>query len=857
MNGKVVLKTLVLLHTLFFFTLPAQTQRKAMVRIEPGVPESLAAQRKSVLRDVHYSLQFSLPEQRTAAIISEETISFRWMKNPLPLQIDYKAPDTSLRAIVVNEKRRKLQYQNEHILIDPSWLTEGPNTITIFFTAADQSLNRSRDFLYTLLVPDRARTLFPCFDQPDLKARFSLVLQLPVQWLALANAPLLDSTVNGETKTYRFKPSDLFSTYLFSFVAGRFQSVTKEVGGRTMQLLHRETDSNKIRLSVDTIFRWHSRSLRFLEDYTQTPYPFQKLDFAALPDFQYGGMEHVGAIDYKASSLFLDSGATRDQENGRSSLIAHETAHMWFGDLVTMQWFNDVWMKEVFANFMADKITQGAEDANQYELKFLLTHLPRAYAIDRTAGANPIRQSLANLQEAGTLYGPIIYNKAPVMMRQLERLMGAEPFRDGLRRYLKKYSFGNATWPDLITLLDELTPANLQQWSKAWVDVPGRPRLSYKLTTKHGGISRLEIHQTGEQEKTYRLPQAFELALVYKNRVDEITVNMAGPNVVVTEAFGKAVPEYILFNSTGQGYGVFPVDSAMPVPANLRNPLMRASAIINLYENMLSGAAMPPDSFLLKNLAALRSEEEELISSLLAGYITDVYWRLLRPANRQAMGPGVEKQLWQMLQDDIPANKKKIIFRTYQSLALTGPALDNLYHIWKGQRAPAGVKLTEDDYIALALSLALKEHADTSILSVQQARITNPDRKQRLQFLAPALSARPAVRDRFFASLNQAAVRRKESWVLEALSYLHHPLRAVASVRYLPQTLEMLTEVQGTGDIFFPAGWLSASFGSYQSAEAAAIVRQFLKENPAYPPKLKAKILQATDQLFRAEKLAR
>ena len=127
---------------------------------------------------------------------------------------------------------------------------------------------------------------------------------------------------------------------------------------------------------------------------------------------------------------------------------------MWFGDLVTMKWFNDVWMKEVFANFMAAKIVNPSFPQINHELRFLLAHYPAAYDVDRTAGSNPVRQPLANLNEAGTLYGAIIYQKAPIVMRQLETLVGADGFRDGLRDYLKRYSFGNASWPDLIEMLD-------------------------------------------------------------------------------------------------------------------------------------------------------------------------------------------------------------------------------------------------------------------------------------------------------------------------------------------------------------------------------------------------------------------
>ena len=175
-----------------------------------------------------------------------------------------------------------------------------------------------------------------------------------------------------------------------------------------------------------------------MEKYTGIPYAFGKFDFVLIPAFQFGGMEHAGKILYNATGLLLDESATQNQLLGRASVIAHETAHMWFGDLVTMRWFNDVWMKEVFANFMAAKIVNPSFPDVNHELRFLLAHYPAAYEVDRTPGANPIRQQLDNLNEAGSLYGAIIYQKAPVVMRHLEALLGEESFRDGLREYLER-----------------------------------------------------------------------------------------------------------------------------------------------------------------------------------------------------------------------------------------------------------------------------------------------------------------------------------------------------------------------------------------------------------------------------------
>ena len=750
------------------------------VVVVPGVSLALAQDRARRISRLGYELQLTVPARKDEPIAAAETVTFHLATADQPVQLDFKAQADHLKSLTVNGKPAVIDFREEHLVLPAASLNVGLNRVAINFVAGNQSLNRNEDFLYTLLVPDRARTVFPVFDQPNLKASFTLSLTLPKTWQAIANGPLQDSTVTAESKTLRFAPSDTISTYLFSFAAGRFTRISRTMAGREMQFLHRETDKDKLKLSLNPIFQIHADALKFLEQYTGIPYPFRKFDFVALPDFQYGGMEHVGAIDYKASTLFLDEGATQDQKISRSNLISHETAHMWFGDLVTMQWFNDVWMKEVFANFMADKITQIAVANSNYDLKFVIDHYPAAYGVDRTTGANPIRQDLENLKDAGSLYGNIIYHKAPIMMRQLERLMGKEPFRQGLQAYLKQYAYGNATWPDLIQLLDARTPADLHAWNQVWVNQPGRPLFDYDLQTSNGNITALQLTQQAEDKSDRLWPQLFEVLLVYPDRVKELTVNMNQRQVTLPEAVGETAPTFILFNSTGLGYGVFPIDKQLTANlTKLQNPVARAAAYVNFYENMLNGRAVAPRQLLEVYRQALPKEQEELNIKLLTGQATDIFWRLLRPAERVALAPTLEKELWQMMQQNPAASSKKLLFKAYQSVALTRAAQTRLYDIWNQEQAPAGIKLTEDDYTALALALAVRDYpAATPILPKQLARIQNPDRQKRMQFLLPALASDVATRDAFFASLQDEKNREKEAWVVAALGYLHHPLRA-------------------------------------------------------------------------------
>ncbi|MDP5092087.1 MAG: peptidase M1, partial [Polaribacter sp.] len=369
-----------------FLFLISCDKKKHTVSLEKGISYELAKYRKQQVSDIVYNLHFKIPKEKNQSISSVLKLDFIINDVKNDLMLDFNEESSKLKSISINGKKSEINHQNEHIIIDKSLLILGQNNLEILFEAGEKSLNRNDDFLYTLLVPDRASTLFPCFDQPDIKAKYNLTITAPKEWKVLCGAFEKETIEKGDFTQHHFATTDLMSTYLFSFVAGNFSEITKNPGKFDMRFLYRENNAEKIEESVDKIFELHQNSLSYLENYTQVKFPFQKMDFATIPPFQYGGMEHVGAIQYRESSLFLDKNATQNQLLGRAKLIAHETSHMWFGDLVTMKWFNDVWMKEVFANFMADKIVNPEFPEINHNLSFMMTHYPSAYSEDRTKG---------------------------------------------------------------------------------------------------------------------------------------------------------------------------------------------------------------------------------------------------------------------------------------------------------------------------------------------------------------------------------------------------------------------------------------------------------------------------------------
>ena len=812
--------------------------------LEAGVSHDLAQWRAAHLSQVEYDIALTIPADPSAPIPARQTVRFELDALGGDMPLDFRAPDGSIHALTVNGVAAPIRHEAEHLLLPESALRQGVNTVELSFEAGQTSLNRNPDFLYTLFVPDRARTAFPMFDQPDLKARYRLTLDLPAGWKALANAPLESLAHNGERTVHRFALSDPVPTYLVSFVAGEFDSVTRMVDGREMTMLHRESDPEKFARNVDAIFRLHGEALAWLEDYTGIDYPFAKFDFVAIPSFQYGGMEHPGAIQYRADTLFLDEDPSDPQLLGRANLIAHETAHMWFGDLVTMRWFDDVWTKEVFANFIAAKVVNPSFPGIDHDLNFLLSSYPGAYAVDRTEGANPIRQPLANLDQAGSLYGNIIYDKAPIMMRQLELILGEEAFRDGMQEYLATFANGNASWPELIAILDKRTQTDLAAWSEVWVTTPGRPEFAVSAD----GAALVQTDPAGAGRNW---PQRF--AVSDGSRSYDLVADAAR---TMLPARGG-----LLFNTDGKGYGIFPVDFDL-VSARWTgmSDLERGAQLVNLYEVMLNGdPAIAPSIYFEFLLSRIGSEDNELLAEEMLGQTGAIYWRLFDGQQRAARAPGVEAMLWTAVSDEtLPTSRRKLALRSLQGFATTPATLARLQAIWSGEEGLPGISLSERERIALAESLAIRLPGQAGqILDGMAAQIANPDQQRRFAFVRPALSSEKAVRDAFFASLASPDNRAVESWVLDALGYLHHPLRRDQSQAYVLQSLELLEEVRRTGDIFFPAGWASATLGSHVDPAVAETVRRFLAERPDYNPQLRMKILQAADPLFRAVQLRR
>lgn len=785
---------------------------------EEGVSLELAEERSGLLSEISYRLDFDLSAEK-GGVISTDTVSFT-LSARKDVAMDFKAPDGSLLELSANGGSIAPEVIDEHIVLPRKFLRKGKNTVTMRFIAGEQSLNRRDEFLYTLLVPDRARTLFPCFDQPDLKAEFNLSLTVPSGWCAVSNTAAVSEMsvtyADGQEKSsvmIRFAPTEPLSTYLFSFVAGVFDKAEASRNGRTIAMYHRETDPVKT-AQTQEIFNLVFDSLEWLEDYTGIPYPFQKYDFIVLPDFQYGGMEHTGATLYNDRRIFLGSHPTTDELLDRASLIAHETSHMWFGDFVTMRWFNDVWTKEVFANWFAAQIMRPLFPEVNHALSDLKSYYAAAYTEDRTYGSNAIQRPLENLQDAGLIYCNIIYDKAPVVMDMLARKLGPDKFRSGIRQYLERFGYSNATWDDLVGILDGMTDDDLAAWSDIWIKEAGMP--VYSAEIKDGAVSLVQEDPMGKGRR-------WEQELDCQVAEDRFWI----PNV------------------DGMGYGWFRPDAEsleyIMEHWSSFDETARMSLLMTLYENSWHGT-LERRRFVEWCCSVLYGEPNSLILSSLISYAASEALRC------EDGCPEFSGTLRELASDTSRDHESRLLaFRQYFKSASTPEQWEKLYSIWNGQKPYPGLSLGETDYTGMSyqLMIAFPERAG-AIAAQQRSRISNPDRLETFDFICRAASPDAAERKALFDSLlTSADNRRPESRVLTALSLLCHHSRQEEAVQYIVPSLEALPQIQRSGDIFFPASWCRNLLMNPDSYEAKKAVDDWLDSHPDMNPLLVTKIRQA------------
>ena len=858
-----------LLATLLMLPLPPQDPA-------PGIDRELARQRAALLRDVEYDLRFRLtPGARE--VRGTMTLRFRLPddRDPTqPLVLDFAG--TSLTDVRVNTRGANLRAVHDHVLVPADLLVRGQNGIQATFaaevapTGTPLTVYRDpadgREYFYTLVVPADAHRLYPCFDQPDVRARFRFDLDLPSEWTAIANtAREIPDDPPGDVQgvLWRFARSKPLPTYLAAFACGPFavlEAPQPNAPGITsrepMRILLRASQQRLV--DKDTIVRLHHEGLRWLADRFGTAYPFDKLDLALLPGFPYGGMEHAGAIFYREQALVFDHPPTAAERVRRSTLVYHELSHQWFGNLVTMRWFDDLWLKEGFATFVGYQALAALEPGQQAWLRFQQRVKPRAYEIDGTPGTVPVFQQLQNLADAKSAYGPIVYNKAPAVLRALHEQLGEDAFRRGLRAYLEKHAFGAAEWRDLAEALENAGRTDLARWSQRWLLAPSMPqvRIDWQLDG-NGLVARADVVQRavgGDGTWPLRL-DLLVFDLVGGRRT--ISVRSDTERTDVPELVGRAAPAAILANPDDVAYGQFVPDPTtrafllrhLPDDAD---PLVRATGTAALGEAVRE-AELDPATFAGFLLRLLTTERDPDSHGVLLDLLGTAVLRWLPDERAAPLLVRAATLLLGQLRDEADSGRELGTFR-FLARSSRDPAVLTLCRAAIANTAlPKGMVVGKQDaYLAAAALLAAGEADAEAAFATLATRFAGEDTGKE-QFLARAATPTGPAKAAHWQQYLQLDAP-PEQWTQDSLTWFHWPGQAELTLPYLRAALERVDWVKQNRRIFFMPAWLDGFVNGHSSPEALAIVDAFLAE-AKLADDVRQKLLQARDGLLRAVRI--
>jgi aminopeptidase N len=550
-----------------------------------------------------------------------------------------------------------LQESNElRVVADGAYMTTGEG-LHRFVDPIDE-----RVYLYSQFEVADARRVFACFEQPDLKAEFSFVVAAPEDWTVFSNQAAVRVDDGDGSRTWTFAPTARISTYLTAIVAGPYAGTTGELtsrDGRTIPLGVYARASLAEHLDAETIFDVTRAGFAFYEESFDRPYPFDKYDQVFVPEFNAGAMENVGLVTYLENYVFRGpvSGAIRER---RVITILHELAHMWFGDLVTMRWWNDLWLNESFAEYashLAAADGLGIEDA---WVTFSSLEKSWAYDQDQLPTTHPIVARIEDLEDVEVNFDGITYAKGSSVLTQLVAFVGKEQFLSGLRQYFAKHAFGNTELRDLLVELEAASGRDLSSWSSLWLESAGVTTLTPEVetTTAEDGtetISRLAVRQSVPAEHPVQRPHRLAVAgydlaedgAVTRTWSEEVDID--GELTELPALAGRPWPHILLVNDEDMAYAKVRLDprslaAATKHVARFADPLPRTLVLASAWD-MTRDGQWPASRYLDLAVRALESEKQPTAMRVLLANVRTAVERYADPAIRDQVRPAVADTL--------------------------------------------------------------------------------------------------------------------------------------------------------------------------------------------------------------------
>ena len=674
-----------------------------------------AQQRAELISVSHYLVELDVTtDEKTFK--SKTTVSFDSHSPGSETFID--AITASVESITLNGKSLDPATHSDGIRISLPNLAE-KNELVIQahgkYSNSGEGLHRFVDpvdsevYLYTQFeVPD-ARRMFPVFEQPDLKATFEFKITAPSSWQVISNSTTPNKIeLAGQSARWDFEPTPRISSYITALIAGPYKIWRDRLtssDGRIIPLGVFCRGSLAEFMDADYIFEKTKAGFEYFEKLFDYPYPFTKYDQLWVPDFNAGAMENAGAVTFTESYIFRSAvtDATRER---RVVTILHELAHMWFGDLVTMRWWNDLWLNESFAEYVSTLATAEASEWDQAWTTFAALEKNWAYRQDQLPSTHPIVAQINDLEDVQVNFDGITYAKGASVLKQLVAWVGKEPFFEGVGRYFKKHQWQNTELKDLLVELEAVSGRDLSQWSKLWLETAGVNTLKPQIASVNGVITGFEINQTTQQGHDYQRPHRMGIGFfnlegdkVVRSHYLELDVD--GPSTAVSELVGKKLPDLVLLNDNDLAYAKIRLDEpsrefAMRNLSKIADSLARTLVWTAAWDATRDAEA-PASDFVQLVLDHIATETESTTVLTLLRQLVTTGNLYVSPERREATLTKIADGLIDLAQKAKAGSDNQLQFAKYvPQFARTEKQLDWLADLYSAKNSISGLELDAD-----------------------------------------------------------------------------------------------------------------------------------------------------------------
>ena len=728
----------------------------------PFLSQEDAFARSARVSNVDYALDFTLTGKETFA--GTTTVTFDLKDNASDITLDLNK--ATVKSVSVNGKPVQTRYNNAFITLAAADLAKGRNTVVVAYervhSTNGEGLHRMVDpadgrvYTYSHFEPAAAQQMFAVFDQPDLKASYTVSVTAPKDWHVVTTTRETNIQDAGANRRWTFKPTRRLSPYNFSLHAGPYQVWEDNSGKYPMRLFARQSVAKQV-VPADW-FRYTKSGMTFFEAYFGIPYPFEKYDQLVVPDFLYGAMENAGAITF-AERSFLGETMTAAEKQRLAEVIMHEMAHQWFGNLVTMKWWNGLWLNESFASFMGVLATAESTEFKDAWQNFYQGGKQAAYIQDQKASTHPIEVPVPSSANAFDNIDAITYSKGGSTLKQLRHLLGEETFRKGVHNYLTKYQWQNATLQDFIGTLGQAAGRDMNDWTKEWLYQAGVNTIAANYSCSNGKITGFKLTQSAPKDLPTLREQRVQVA-AFKVDGDKLTlvknvpVTYKGASTAVPDMNGAACPDLIYPNYQDWGYAKVQMDgrsfaTAKTSLAKVDDPLLRAMLWQSLWDGVRD-AQLPLNEFISVALNNAPLEKDYTLLGDTLGKVTGAKRYLdamnLSDAKGSAYTRETGKALEQMAWNGVAANKGNADFQrrwfgTYISVASSPEALARLAAVLEGKDKAEGLAINQDLRWSIIAHLNRYNYAGaTGLVDAELAR----DKSDAGQIAAvAAMAARP------------------------------------------------------------------------------------------------------------------